>query len=88
MTEDKRTPVFKKFVPSATANSFLQYKIKFYFRDSTIGETREWRTFITYNKTCTNDTTTVDAKTPTLTLSDLLFVFILVNCIVCVLVLI
>jgi hypothetical protein len=86
LIDNKRTPVFKTFVPSATANSFLQYKVKFYFRDNTIGETQEWRTFITNDNTCNNITTTTDAVTPTSSLYDVLFVSILNNCIVCFLV--
>ena len=41
---DKRTPVFKIFVPSATAAySTLDYKVKFHFRDDSVGGTKEWQ---------------------------------------------
>lgn len=50
MIDNRRTPISRIAVPSM-ANELLRYKVRFLFRDNTVGET-DWRTLIqTYKNT-------------------------------------
>ena len=85
LIDDKRTGVFKIFIPSATAPSSLRYKVKFHFRNDSIGETKEWHTFIT-NNTCGNST--INNLQPTFKFNSLMLTAAIVNIIVCILIII
>jgi hypothetical protein len=84
LIDDKRTPVFKIFIPTATASSSLRYKIKFHFRNDSIGETKEWQTFITNTTTCRNSA--ISNPQPTFKFNTLMLAAAIVNIIVCILI--
>ncbi len=77
--DSSQTPVFKTVVP-ASASTYLRYKIKFRFRDESIGETAEWRTLITeYKNNTKKNTNTIDIKNDN---NKNLILFIAITCII------